>query len=525
MRGLRRGFTLIEILVVIAVLSILVTIVTLSFVSYQKNASETNLKSDLSSAAAHLERKKVASGGTYPSPSLPSDIKASSSDISFTYTVSPGQTQYCLRGETSIYSDLKLYVTQKKKTPQSGSSCPAFTAEPGFTKQCADEIDNDGDGKIDYPADPGCTSLTDDDETDPPKQCADGIDNDGDGKVDYPLDPGCTDASDDDETDPKQCADGIDNDGDGKIDYPTDPGCSSVNDNDETDPPICSNGKDDDGDGKIDYPADPGCTSANGSTETGPSSAATVSETSYGFPSWHLYNTGGTKPTRSFTFRNPANDAPLRLTTASISGATTSFSITYNGCSNVTLQPNATCSITVQFYPPSGGTNDRVGNAGPRYGTLTVNNSNSVATTSVSLSASAFSDQMGPGDTINATTSIYLVPYNSSCYVNVEACGLLLTGTAWNGNLTLGGTYCLFGGWGPGGYGNYYEPPGNRLSMQTDGNLVFYDPNTYRYASWTNGVGNLWLRVQSDGGGVYLASGSGGGVYKWIHYGGQCFAW
>jgi hypothetical protein len=32
---------------------------------------------------------------------------------------------------------------------------------------CADHSDNDGDGKIDYPDDPGCTSATDDNETDP----------------------------------------------------------------------------------------------------------------------------------------------------------------------------------------------------------------------------------------------------------------------------------------------------------------------------------------------------------------------
>jgi hypothetical protein len=35
-----------------------------------------------------------------------------------------------------------------------------------------------------------------------PAQCADGIDNDGDTKIDYPADPGCTSASDNDETDP-----------------------------------------------------------------------------------------------------------------------------------------------------------------------------------------------------------------------------------------------------------------------------------------------------------------------------------
>ena len=70
------------------------------------------------------------------------------------------------------------------------------------TKQCNDGIDNDGDGLIDFPNDPGCTSPDDDDETDDCQttkltcpQCGDGIDNDGDGLIDYPADPSCLSAS------------------------------------------------------------------------------------------------------------------------------------------------------------------------------------------------------------------------------------------------------------------------------------------------------------------------------------------
>ena len=67
---------------------------------------------------------------------------------------------------------------------------------------CADTKDNDGDGKIDYPADTGCTSATDTDETNTTTlaACADTKDNDGDGKVDYPADTGCSNATDGDET-------------------------------------------------------------------------------------------------------------------------------------------------------------------------------------------------------------------------------------------------------------------------------------------------------------------------------------
>jgi len=58
--------------------------------------------------------------------------------------------------------------------------------------------------------------------------CSDGADNDGDGKIDFPNDLGCTSATD--TTEKAACSDGADNDGDGKIDFPNDPNCSSTAD-------------------------------------------------------------------------------------------------------------------------------------------------------------------------------------------------------------------------------------------------------------------------------------------------------
>ena len=138
-----------------------------------------------------------------------------------------------------------------------------FTNDPGCTSltsnlenpACSDGIDNDGDGGIDYPYDGGCRSPADDLEN---PACLDGIDNDGDGLIDYPNDPGCTIFDPYSNLENPACADGIDNDGDGFIDYPNDPGCSALYDNFEQ--PACSDGIDNEGDSYIDYPADPGCT-------------------------------------------------------------------------------------------------------------------------------------------------------------------------------------------------------------------------------------------------------------------------
>lgn len=69
---------------------------------------------------------------------------------------------------------------------------------------CEDNVDEDGDGKNGYPDDPGCTTPTDDDESDScpgvgPNcpECADGVDNDMDMKIDFGPngDATCTSAS------------------------------------------------------------------------------------------------------------------------------------------------------------------------------------------------------------------------------------------------------------------------------------------------------------------------------------------
>ncbi len=131
--------------------------------------------------------------------------------------------------------------------------------------ECNDGKDNDGDGLIDFPDDPGCASSTSDDES---PDCDTVFDDDHDGFGSFVLgDPGCDSASDPSEHSPAlPCDDGLnqtfvagveppdnDNFSDFRIDGLGDPGCSSLLDLTETDPNLlCDNGIDDDGDGKFD---------------------------------------------------------------------------------------------------------------------------------------------------------------------------------------------------------------------------------------------------------------------------------
>jgi hypothetical protein len=117
----------------------------------------------------------------------------------------------------------------------------------------------------------------------PRPACSDGKDNDGDGLIDFPKDPGCVDATSESEDAPirPQCSDNRDNDGDGLKDYPNDPGCITPQSDVEEDDcpngpycPQCANGVDDDASGAKDFPLDPGCESAADNFEYAGSSAA-----------------------------------------------------------------------------------------------------------------------------------------------------------------------------------------------------------------------------------------------------------
>jgi hypothetical protein len=81
---------------------------------------------------------------------------------------------------------------------------------PPPSPACSDGLDNDGDGFIDYPNDPGCASAISTSES---PACQDGVDDDLDGKIDFdggasanhgvalgPPDPQCTKATGTSET-------------------------------------------------------------------------------------------------------------------------------------------------------------------------------------------------------------------------------------------------------------------------------------------------------------------------------------
>jgi hypothetical protein len=160
------------------------------------------------------------------------------------------------------------------QTTGASGSFNGYLVWRSFIGECNDGFDNDFDGLVDHPADPGCTSAFDAAEG---SECDDGIDNDADGYTDDPADPGCAHPNDRDEKDEDLvCDDGLDNDSDGLVDYVIavvgtgDPGCRSPNTKSET--TECDDGVDNDLDGltdRSDGDCRPGWDNSEGGTAQG----------------------------------------------------------------------------------------------------------------------------------------------------------------------------------------------------------------------------------------------------------------
>jgi prepilin-type N-terminal cleavage/methylation domain-containing protein len=117
--SLARGFTLVEILVIIAVIAILVTLTIVAAGEWRKSTAETEVKSDLNSLVGAMESARNFGTG-YPT-SIPSTFTAST-NVTVTYD-SGDTSNYCVEAVSKSVTTVKYYVKTAVtgKTPQAGT--------------------------------------------------------------------------------------------------------------------------------------------------------------------------------------------------------------------------------------------------------------------------------------------------------------------------------------------------------------------------------------------------------------------
>ena len=122
------GFTLVELLVIVAVLSILLTVTYIGYGSWRSRAAASEVKSDLIGVAAAMESARnwgsgypvLATGTVFDGSAQTGNIFEQSKSVTLTYD--KGRTDvFCVSGVSLAQSSAQYYITNDSNEPREGS--------------------------------------------------------------------------------------------------------------------------------------------------------------------------------------------------------------------------------------------------------------------------------------------------------------------------------------------------------------------------------------------------------------------
>lgn len=124
MRKNARGFTIVELLIVIVVIAILAAISVVAYTGIQQRAAEAALVSDLTNAEKQLKNDHVLTGSFPPSLAAANDGNGIAASSTTTYAYTSNGTEFCLTATSDQAK--RSYYTSDKGTMIDGS-CPGHS--------------------------------------------------------------------------------------------------------------------------------------------------------------------------------------------------------------------------------------------------------------------------------------------------------------------------------------------------------------------------------------------------------------
>lgn len=145
----KKGFTIVELLIVVVVIAILAAIVIVSYNGIQSQAIDSSIQSSLSSASKKLEAYKIKNN-SYPSSLLDVDI-TDTELVRFEYSTENSDAAFCLSGTSPRSKTIAYHVSSSNLSPASGvcdgHNPPDFEPEAPFVLQPKERTFG-GDGSI-----------------------------------------------------------------------------------------------------------------------------------------------------------------------------------------------------------------------------------------------------------------------------------------------------------------------------------------------------------------------------------------
>lgn len=114
----RRGFTIVEIMIVIVVIGILAAIVIISFGSWRTRTAQTEVKHELTTAVSAIRAYRTFNN-VNPTALTDSAYKTNS-NVTMSYILR-GNGTYCLNAQSIAVSSVRWYVETINETPTTGT--------------------------------------------------------------------------------------------------------------------------------------------------------------------------------------------------------------------------------------------------------------------------------------------------------------------------------------------------------------------------------------------------------------------
>ena len=121
-RNRQSGFTMVELVVVIAVLSVLISIIYFLIASWRVDAAETQVKNELTQATNAVTNSRNFSG-TYPTSGGFSTVYEVGPDVTFDYVYRAGDDSFCMEAQSQRVATVRYHVDSRTSTTPVAGVC------------------------------------------------------------------------------------------------------------------------------------------------------------------------------------------------------------------------------------------------------------------------------------------------------------------------------------------------------------------------------------------------------------------
>jgi len=136
-RQKNKAFTIVELLIVVAILGILASLTIVAYGSWQNRVAKAEVESTLKMAGAAMDTERNFKNA-YPT-ALPTTYKAATG-VTVTYA-SGDNTAYCLTAVSKKNASIVMHIASTDQTPQEGA-CTVIVGAPGIPQFTSGSIVN-----------------------------------------------------------------------------------------------------------------------------------------------------------------------------------------------------------------------------------------------------------------------------------------------------------------------------------------------------------------------------------------------